>query len=697
VDRIQSQYLTRTFLLVSILVVLLAGIFLRVYDLERDPPMDIGLSAEDLSTDPHHLTSFSAQESTFGKWEPFPYPKWHVFSVSLPSGLSFILFTLFDTSRYLANLTGSLLAIAGLVLMLCGFYVDKKKPNLIGLLAAALFVSFNFLLVTYQRMPFMETALFFYFGLVFFLLQKYRFQLWNIAVVSALIPLACFTGKMIGLALAPAVLLTILIAAETNRLKSAGMFLLGFSVSALLFLVILFGSRIPDYLFYLREQTLVSHGQLYIYEGFLRVVARIISFGSAVHLFGDSPMLLLTVLAAAVGIGAHGLTARRVMRRDIPLVFGLSLLFFLLLLLMPVNYRPLRYATTLFFPFGLVIYGMFRLPEEKTDQPTILSYALTGLLLALVVWYVVTHAVVDFFYRDIYKDILWTVAVYSVVPSVLLAVILLIRSMRNLIVMHWPKVCFAILLAGVVSMCIQLFAFYDWHRRAVYSLRDASNDLQQIVGDDAVITGPYAPTLTVGTHIKHFIYSFGLTPPDFDFFSEFGITHTAVDRGNIEVAARDFSEMKDTYAITEYFIRNTIVRIQGIRSNFLPESQSAYTPTDYERAAAFFQDGQYDSAWIYNERFLSDNPDNRSALLQKLYITAQRRELEPLLALLKELPRRFPDDFAVQITCALNLKRHGMRWNRPELLNEAQNVLQRAMQLNYPNRDKVMRDFQRFQ
>ena len=219
----KNSAVNRPVYIIAIIIVLMAGLFLRVYDLEQDPPVDIGRFSQDLTTDPHHLTSFAANSANFGESEIYPFPKWRVFNVSLVSGFGYLLLGLGDTNRVFANLAGAIPSFIGIVFFVWGILAGTGRRKTISALIAAVFLSSNFLLIIYNRAPFLESGLIFYLGLIFLLFQKYQFKTFNLVILGFLVSLACLTGKVFGVTIGAALFLTILTSTEDRRvIKASG-------------------------------------------------------------------------------------------------------------------------------------------------------------------------------------------------------------------------------------------------------------------------------------------------------------------------------------------------------------------------------------------------------------------------------------------------------------------------------------------
>ena len=653
-----------------LIVILLFGLGLRVYDLDLDPPLTVGHHSQGLTTDPHHLTSFAANNSKFGDPEPFPFPKWRVFRVSLVSAAAAMIFKVTPAGRTAANLAGVIPSFLGIILIVAGFVVrgniDKYRDIRPALMAAG-FLGLNFILITYNRLPFLESGLIFYFGLIFFLFRKFRFRTFNLILISALVSLSCLTGKIFGISIGLAVLGVILLSSSGHKTSHIIWYFSGFIISMAVLLAVLFGGNIPDYMTYLREMIFTAHGSpLGLYSDLKQIVLRPITFGSFTKIYSDSPFLFVSFYLAMVVVILFAANYYRYFRQRITLQFTILWLIFLALLLIPVSYRPLRYSILLFLPVAILTSQAITLKGENLSPAPRRWLNCSYTILTLVNWYFLYHLVIDFIVVEDYKEIAGMVIALTFACGIGITYLILKLNLADLIFSRMQTVRIVLFVFLALSAVYQGTAYVRWVTNGSYSIRDASNDLVEVIGPDAVLTGPYAPTLTIDNNLRHFIYAFGLPYPGYNILEKFPITHLAVDDGSFDIACRDFPETDRALSVTDYHLRNRNVMIVRINDQSLNDEARNYQPTACEKAMEFFLKRDFDSALVYNTAFLEKYSDNRSGLLQRCLILSYMNRKDELIPAARKVSRMFPADLAVQYFCNERLKEMGINLKSEE-------------------------------
>jgi len=653
----------RPILLVLLGLVLLGGLYSRVYRLDADPPTDFGDRGQDLNTDPAHLTSFAATYAKFGVSEPFPIPKWQVFKVTLVSGVAYGLFSLASPSLTLSNLAGVIPSFLGLVLIVIGiaFYrdPDRSRSYRLGIIAG-IFLLLNFVMITYNRAPFMESGLTFYFGLILFFYFRYGLQMANVVSMAILVSLACLTGKMFGLGLGLAILGVILTGDERPVFKGSIFVLCGI-VSAGLLAIVFFGDRLPDFFSYIREQAYSSHGsELIIFADIGRFFAHPLLYGTQQRMFTAAPCLFFATYLGVIFVIANLIRNRDFLKKNAILHIGVFLLLGMAILLIPTNYRPMRYSTLMYIPMALVAAtAWITTSEDERCLPRAALYPLIAMLF-FINWFFLFHTVHDFFFIEYYKSVFKIIIWSTLGPALAVTWLMLMPRFSRIIRSSGQFIGYGVTLLAVVSVFYQGSQFIQWSTHTTSGMKDAGRDVAEVLGPDAVLTGPYAPLLTLDNNLRSVIYSFGLEKPDFNIFTEFPITHLAVDRSNMEAAVKDYIEAKRAVNVTNFVIRDKdvlIFRVAGLTDN----AQSArYLPTEYERAVTYDVNGYPDSALAHNDRFLKIHPENRSGLLQRCLLLAKLHRPEEAMAVAKRVQKIYFNDAAVKYFCEVYLQKYGV-------------------------------------
>ena len=654
------------------LLILILGLFLRTYDLALDPPMDIGAVSQDLATDPYHVTSFAANKATFGQWELFPYPEWQVFKVSLPSLLAYCLFSIGKPNIFWNSLAGVTPAFIGILLIVLALPTDYRRAGRWAAPAAAAFLSFNFALVTYSRAPFLETAVAFYFGVILFLLFKWGTSPRILIIIGIVTALACLTGRPFAVTIALA-LITALIFSRDKRAPGKAVMLAGaMAVSGIVLLFVLFGDRIGAYADYILERSDTSRGNLLILQGVKDFIVVLFSYGSESRLFRHSPFLFAAGYLSVVCSLLLFRFCYRWFRENFLLRFSLWWLLWMYFFFVPFNYRPLRYSLLLYIPLVLIIAAMIQGREVPQKDCPRRSALLAAALLFYVNFFFLIHLVIDFMYDTRPANRL-TLYACLFLPAIGLTIIMSLGFMgRNIqwIIKRLPLVLIAL---AVCSIIYQGSAYYRWVAHSHRTTEDAATDLAQILGGDAVMAGPYAPRLTLGSKHRNFIYYFGMQRKGENIIDQFAITHLALDQRNLEAATKDFPNIRQAETITEYTVRGRTIFIHR-----LPIDDSRYRPSQYETAQRFLSQGILDSAYSFNQQFRDSFTNNISGMKQLYGIALRANQIDQGIVVLNQMSRAFPDNVDVQLYCATNYKSLARTANRPGLITLAEKSLSRA-------------------
>jgi hypothetical protein len=673
----------------AIILVLCLGLYLRVYDLTLDPPQTIG-GSQDLVTDPPHVTSFAANKANYGKWELFPYAKWRVFKISLPSFLSYLLFSVGKPSIFWNNLAGAILSFIGILFLVWGVASGTTTRGKLLALVAAIFLAANFVLVTFNRAPFLESALIFYFGLIVLLYSKYGLDIKNILFIAFLVPLACLTGKVFGITIGAAVFGCLILGPEKNKLKKAILMVIGGFVSTGILLLILFGNHVTAYFAYILEQAFTGHGSSPLFKEIYTPIAILLSYGTATRLFRDSPFLFAAGYLAVAAALLYFRNCYYSFRNNQFMRFSLYWALTMFLLFFPANYRPLRYSLLIYIPVVLVIAAVMDINHtRKKSPPNVLSVLSTGALF-LLNYFFLSHLVVDFIYCDAFPAGLWPVYKYLFPPAVILTALMIIKPAQKAFFRIIPRLKIVITILACCSLVYQVFVYHQWASQTCRSIENASKYLSEIVGTEAVLTGPHAPRLTLGSRRKHFIYCFGLEKPDTSIFDMFPITHLIVDAANRKMAFQDYPETVNAKKIAGYRIRSHFAEV--LRLQALPPG---YRLSDYELAEELLEQGKADSALILNRVFLQKYPDNMFAKIQLFRIGTKKADFESMLSALNDLYEQYPNDINAQFFCAINYKKLGLMFQRPDLIDISKTALERAKRSIYAVPERIQKRYDR--
>jgi len=622
-------------------VVIVVLLVLRFVLLNIDPPYFFAGYTQAHLTDPYHLTFAARNAVLFDDWNPFDYHRWDVFKYSLVSGTAWLLFSLFGVSRITANLAGVFLSIGGMVFFVFGLAGYLKRREL---MISALVLLLSSMLFFYGRLPFLETGLMFLSGLTFFIFMRYHESRWGQALSGFLVVLAALAGKLFGLILLAPILVMLIYEYRRQAVKPILMTIGGSLAGLIVYTLVFYGGDFSVMMNYYAEQTTGMYGAPKGLTSPLGFVVQFITFGSENGLLAFSPfMVALTVLGLGLLLFAR-LSVDAGDRRYFPVLFSALWIVFGVLGLMPFNYRPLRYTLFLFLPVSVMVTYVIGFIHEKKIRLEGRSLYTAVIPVFFLAWYAVANL----------AEVIWggaEGAIDGVVAVFLTALVaLLIAGLGYVLIGRkgivigrtGPAIIILVLVAGMVVR--QGVLLYEGLARPGTYLQDLNREVSEMVGGDAVLTGPYTPALTIDNNLRGIIYVFGLAVREPDLFRRFPITHVVTDRSNFDLAKKDYGEFSSALNLRRLRLREGSVEVLR-----LPGATALMS--DYERAAAAYGVKQFDSAMVFSERFSGRYPDNLCGRfgLATAYYTKGR--IDEFLRSLEDIAADFPNDFRAHMFC----------------------------------------------
>lgn len=139
---------------VSVLLILLLGFWLRIHHLEADAPLGISPTPE-LSLDGPSTIPGGRDLALFGGWQPFPGPRPAHVMYPFMNWLAFLFFKALGVGYWQANFISVVLGLLAVALAM-GF--ARQQFGRRAALFAGLFLALNYVLVIYNRDPMAYTA-----------------------------------------------------------------------------------------------------------------------------------------------------------------------------------------------------------------------------------------------------------------------------------------------------------------------------------------------------------------------------------------------------------------------------------------------------------------------------------------------------------------------------------------------------------
>ncbi|UCE23841.1 MAG: hypothetical protein JSU74_11160 [Candidatus Zixiibacteriota bacterium] len=675
------------------LLVLIIGAILWSTDLTVDPPTRYCGMGQSLSTDPACCVYHARNEVIFGEADPFNYPRWIVIQRSMVSQVARVWFSIAGVSLEQSNAVGVILLLCSLVFFLLA--LQRHHRPWVSLVVAVCYMV-NITLIVHGRVPYLENGLIFIMSLLFFVYSLWGDRIWGLCLSGALVSAAVLMGKLFGALLLPALLMTVWFSDRENRMRKV-LSVVGASAAATVILyLILFGAKISLVYAYLREQSYGIKGFPAGLTSPWAFLEHLVSYGFGNRLFPLSWDLLLFLWAGGLLLTyllIHGQLPQRISRISALSMFSVGCIF---LGLMPQNYSPLRYALILIPPLLMVCFTFFDSARDtKVTGPKEASYV-RFIVLFLVVWQALFQIVGMAFFLNNTPIRMLT---WSTLPFALVIVYFLRRAMiRSKRPVGRRVINITLVVMILFSLVVNASNVKGWlltnpNRTIVL----ANDDLGRILGENAVVSGPYAPVLSLENDLKSFVYYFGVARVDSLLLRQYPITHLAMDESNWELAVKDYPELASVVPSTVYWIRDYGVKICNISRVFGNEEAATYQETDFEKAARYYHDKQFDSAYVTLQQFRAVQPNCWSADLLWAELLIKFGKYQEATGVLTGLANRHPADYYTNLVCGRSLQIIGTIQRNNYLLTAAQKYYRKAVENNRFKAQFAMRLFQQTQ
>jgi hypothetical protein len=675
-----QSFQKQSFFYLLTLVVLVGGFIFWQSDLTSDPPMHYSGMGQSLSTDPAQYIFHARNKALFGQFDPYDYPRWTVYQHSLTSLVGYIWFSIARVSLKQANMVGVILSIGGLLFLILGL-ARHHRPWVTT--AIALCFVLNVTLLTYGRLSYLENGLIFLAALVFFVYSWWGDRIWGMALAGGLVAVVMLAGKLFGALLLPALVLSALFSGHARRWTHVVTVIAAFLLVGLGMIVLLYGRDVQAAFTYVGEQSFGLRGfpeGLSSPWGFFE---HLISYGLKNRLFYVDADLLLFLFVGVFLLSLHLSEGNKISALSPATVFSMFWLLVAVVGLMPLNYSPLRYALLVIPPAILFCLTMFenRLDVKKTSTSRLGKVETTLLVFAF--WYVLFHAIVNIFFFNTMphpiRIVTWTTLPGSIGLAYLIRFLLargyLRVSRRKLVIVLLTVLCISVVFNGYK---IRRIHFLEHN----FNIVEANRDVEAILAPGAVVSGPYGPVLTVDTPLKSFIHLFGVAEVDSALFDRQPVTHVATDMSNWTEAIKNYPILKSLLPITTYWIRDVEVRLFNISDVFNNPQARSYEKTLYERAMAYYQAQQYDSALSAADRFYESHPRSKSAGLLLGDLLAKKGRLNEAFSLLTSLTQKFPTDFNIHLYCGKFIQVLAEQKNDNSLRYMAETYYAKAVKIN---------------
>jgi 4-amino-4-deoxy-L-arabinose transferase-like glycosyltransferase len=669
------------------------AIFLRLLYLTSDPP-SVSWS-QDLTTDAPAYTSFARSKILWGEWNLFGQQRFVLWVNSAFTLVSFLFFKLTGVGRAQANLAAVFFNFMTIFFI---YLAVKKAVSKNTALLCSFFLGINYIFLIYGRSTFSEISTLFFIALGFYFfvlgLEKNIFLIFSGGAHAC----AFLFGKMLGLFILPVCLgILILMAFEDFskqskkvKLSPLAFFSIGFLGCYLPWYLLIYASVPSEVKLYLKDQSVGLYGAPMAFKSIKDFIYSLYSFGYTSGVFSGAPyragvdlfyrMPFVFLLSCIFLIfyffnifkGKFLEKIKSASKMEIYLILWLIIGF---LALMPWNYRPLRYQLLIIPPFcvlaGIMLSRFLRSPSSLKKEKLNWVYWIFFLpLSSLSIFHLLT-----FFLKLFGKTGSFNLLALLSILLAMGSIILWHAFFKNKPFLKSKAYSFKSVVVSITVFLIFLIninQYLSWAKNPQYTLIRSSQDLGKILNKDAVLSGPYAPPLTLDNNLALSWHQFTLRA-DPMLFKKYPITHLALESqgGNKQRAFQDYPEvMQDAQLVTTYILRGMPVEIYRVKGNTGNPQAQSYQLSDFEKAQVLIQEEKTDSAIVLLNQFNQKNPENLSAHIILSNILSQKGDYQKAISELEKAIQFDEKNFLLYYYLGFiylqlsNLQKNPIHWQR---------------------------------
>lgn len=674
---------------------------MRLYNLDADPPLGISISTG-IYTDPPQYTLYAKNYVQAGELNPFHDPRFIFFINSSVTPVAIAVFSLFGVSIWSSNLVGVLFSLGALLCFY--FFVRRISSPGIALLFLIL-AGINYNLMVFGRFSFLEHAMAL-FAFLAILLATYFRNLPAHLLAGIALGTAIFFGKVIGLVfLFPfACYYLYRLIDDSERLPKLHWtrvvgFAGGLALVTVLWYVLSYQPFDEQVAGYLQEQSLSLYGSPEAFQSPDRFLHKFLSLGMDTKL---TQRMILTGLAAIGFLGAlfAGLTARSRPLKDRWFNAGHIFIGAMIIAfwgsLMIWNYRPLRYQLVMIYPVmagASMLVGMLwnrhaPIPSEKVS---LWFYVLAYPLVLIGLFQLAAGLTVWQGYAWTYATLRYPTLILGVVVLLLVGLTLHYKNVRH----RLPTWILRAVASAIVifSVGFGVYEYGDWTRRMAFTSRDISREIGTIVSPEAVLSGPYAPLLTLENRLPAIIHMFGVSRPDPDFFKRYPITHLLVDQHNQDRAAEDYPSVMDSaMQLVAYYVGAKRVRFYAVAGHTGNRMADAYPASLIEKAILATNQGRTKEAERLAAWYLREYKENSTGYVFMAEIARQQGQWDEAEYMLKKAVEFSPTSYVLNARLGQFYKERFEEFGNPADKETGLELFRRAMFLA-PSATSVAEDY----
>ena len=627
-------------------LILLCFIFvcLRFVQLDADPPIALAQYGQSALTDPYLYTWHARQATLFPADQQIEYARFSPLKYTTISAAARIVFSVAGVSRITANVASILLSLCGIFLWLFALrnYWSWERVITVGFLLLS-----NFILLTYNRMPYLENGLLFFFGLTFFVYARWGQRPVGQILTGVAFAGAALFGKVFGVLLIVPIVATQICFLRSRSIRPIGLTLVGGLFAFGAYLLFFMGGDFAFWWQYHLDTTELLRVSKYISDP-LGPLGMFLSFGGegGLTLFGIG-----TVMIACTG-SIVWLASRDILkltRENLPVLFSLVWLIVTLLVFFPFEYRPLRYLIVAILPALALFVPLIDWWQGKLSlvlKPVWLAVPLIFLIILYLANQIISYGA-NLAHTFIGFKTVLPYCLAGAVAVVLSLLIIRFRGRGELPIIAIRLLIILIAAFYVVTNGRDLYAAYSDPR---YDLKTLNREISEIIDPSVLVTGSYAPALTIDNDLNGVFNYLGTVRHDPTFFRDYNPTHLFTNSGDWAEVDKDYHGLAGAFTIAEPILWSYHLQFIALR-------KAKYTATLFEQA--YFQNalGHEDSARLLLDAFDLAHPHNRlsSTLRVNIYAILYRNS-DSAITLVDRLLTEYPDDYYITAFAAIAYK-----------------------------------------
>ena len=608
---------------IAFILLVTFSLILRVNQLSADPPLGISAS-HGVYTDPAQYVSFARNFALWGSFNPLGDFRLIFFLKSAMTLMSVIIFKIAGLGYWQSNMAGLCFSFSTVILL---YFALRKIAGSLAAVIYLIFISLDYNQIFYGRLPFLENSMNFFAILSFTILvyarRAYAFVIGGIALAAGI-----FFGKLIGMIYLFPLACYAAYDIFFNQRETIKKAILQYALFAAGFLGILvfwyFFSYRPATAMvsgYVQEQALDLYGAPQALQYYDMFIYRFLSFGARSRLLPRMPIPALLTWAMLLiffyRIGFRESWKNRFFGITPGVIFLITLVIAAYGSLMIWNYRPLRYQTMLIYPIcalaAVFISYLVQNISTGLHRRGYLFFPVIFFIMAAIPVYQLTGPIYNLFGSP-FHYIETRGVVLGITFGITIISVLIMRFGPDSILRppRWFK-NFIVLAAVILVVIPGAVKYLGWHNNATYLIEKNSRDLTTVVSSEAVISGPYAPALTLENRFMNLIHMFGVASVDPDFFKKYPVTHLLLDKSNLEIARKNYPELMDkAVSICKYRIGGRDISLYRIAEFTGNPTASRYVMSVYETAIMAYGSGDFERGLQLMEIYEKQFPDNIS-------------------------------------------------------------------------------------